>query len=242
MADKEIKRKERITTGIAGFDKATKGGIIRGSINLITGGPGTGKTIFASHFLWEGIVKYDENVLFISLEEEVDALRKDLSSTGMDFEKMHNEGKCHFVYFGPYSSSDLQAKLTREITRVNAKRVVIDSISVFAMALKNDYEIRKEIYLLTNLLKKLDCTVIMTSEIVGQVPLDISTGGSLSRYGVEEFVCDSVITVHNSGLGGPVDRALRIVKMRRTNHVKGPVPMKITDHGMEVNLPKNAKF
>lgn len=239
MAEKEG---ARVPTGVVGFDRATFGGFVNGSVNLISGGPGTGKTIIGAHFIWEGIKQYNENGLFISLEEDMASIKKDMMVFGMDFDQVEQSGKCKFLYFGPFSSMDFQTKLTKEVTAVKAKRVVIDSISVFAMGLRDQYEIRKSIYVLINLLKKLDCTVIMTSEIVGDLPLDVSGGGgALSRYGVEEFVCDSVITTHSSGLGGASDRALRIVKMRRTDHVKGPIPMKITKKGIEV-LSKDERY
>ena len=127
--------------------------------------------------------------------------------------------------------------MAEEIPKSKAKRVVIDSISVFGMALNDLYRIRKQIYFLANMLQKLGATTILTSEIVGEAPLDISSSGrdgSFSRYGVEEFIADSVITLHNSGLGGSGDRAIRIVKMRRTNHTKGPIPFEIGNQGIKI--------
>jgi KaiC/GvpD/RAD55 family RecA-like ATPase len=84
-------------------------------------------------------------------------------------------------------------------------------------------------------LAKLDCTTLITSETIGEAPIDItSRDGSLSRHGVEEFILDGVVSFHNSGLGGEGDRAIRVVKMRRTNHTKGPNAMSISDKGIRV--------
>ena len=78
--------------------------------------------------------------------------------------------------------------------------------------------------------------VLLTAEINGEAPLDItsSDGSSLSRDGIVEFIADSVITVHNSGIGGEGDRAIRVLKMRRTNHTKGPGPMSISKKGVNI--------
>ena len=123
--------------------------------------------------------------------------------------------------------------LEEEVKNLNAKRVVIDPTSILGMGLENDFEVRKQLYSLSLKLKKLDCTSLLTSEIVGDAP--ISEGvGKLSRFDVEEFVCDGVITMHYAGLGGVGDRAIRVVKMRKTDHVKGPVPIKITNEGIKV--------
>jgi len=73
----------------------------------------------------------------------------------------------------------------------------------------------------------------MTSEIPDQGTGD-SDVSKISRFGVEEFLCDSVIVLHSAGLGGDADRAVRIVKMRRTNHTKGPIPMEIGKGGIAV--------
>ena len=59
-------------------------------------------------------------------------------------------------------------------------------------------------------------------------------GGKISRYEVEEFLCDSVIVLYYAGIGGASDRAIRVIKMRRTNHKRGPVPMEIGKSGLKI--------
>jgi len=223
--------KNRVSTGIPGFDDLIGGGFLPDSVNLISGGTGTGKTIFALQFLYAGVIK-GESGLFISMEEDLSDLKDDARALGWDFDRFEQEGRITFLYVYPYNLSDFQSQLISEITKVNAKRVVIDSTSVFGMALEDDYEVRKQLYTFASQLKRLKCTALLTSEIVGEPSLDNS--GLLSRFGVEEFVSDSVILLYYSGLGGEGDRALRIMKMRRTNHVKGIIPFKITDKGIAV--------
>jgi len=226
----------RIKTNIPGFDKHIEGGFVENSMNLISGGPGTGKTIFGMQFLHEGIMRNKEKGLFVSFEEEFDNLIGDALIFGWDFKKMEKERKCFFISCKPMEEPNLQARIATIIKRNKVKRVVIDSISVFAMMFKNDeYRVRREFYKLANFLKNMGCTVLLTAEINGEAPLDITSGGgSLSRDGIVEFITDSIITVHNSGIGGEGDRAIRVLKMRRTNHAKGPIPMSITKKGMKI--------
>lgn len=228
---------DRVPTGITGFDKLVEGGFLRGSTNLIAGGTGSGKSIFCMSFIYNGATKYNEPGLYISFEETAQSLKEDARVFGWDFDKLEKTKKAKIVFMTPYSTTDLQAVLSEEIEKSKAKRIVIDSASVLAMSLEGDYRVRKQIYFLVSTLQKLGCTSMLVSEIVGEAPIDISSSsrdGSFSRYGVEEFVADSVTTLHNSGLGGEGDRAIRVVKMRRTNHAKGPVPFEIGKEGIKV--------
>lgn len=226
---------QRVKTGIPGFDKLSEGGFVEGSINLLSGGPGTGKTIFSMQYLYNGATKFNENGLFISFEENLNGLKLDASVFDWDFTELEKQGLCKFITFKPFNNPSLMDDLVKVIRKLNIKRVVIDSISVFSMAFRNDvFRTRKELYGLCNLLEELGVTTVLTSEITGEAPLDISSSGGLSRDGLVEFIADSVITLHNSGIGGESDRAIRILKMRRTNHEKSPIPMSININGVSI--------
>ncbi len=220
---------KRVPTGISGLDKIISGGFIPNSVNLVSGGAGTGKTVFALQFLYEG-AKRGEKVLFISMEEDLNDLKDDAKIFGWDFNKLEDEGKAKFVYIYPYEITNFQTLLINEITRVNAKRVVIDSTSVLGMALDNEFEVRKQLYALASQLKRVGCTSILTSEIVD------TEANKFSRFGVEEFVADSVITMHylKNPKNNKVTRAMKIIKMRRTLIPHDPIKIKITKSGIKV--------
>ncbi|MBI4144830.1 hypothetical protein HY493_01330 [Candidatus Woesearchaeota archaeon] len=227
----------RLPTHIPGFDTLCNGGFVHDSVNLITGGTGTGKTIFCLQFLHNQLMQ-GKRGLYISFEENLDALVGDAMLFGWDFAKLQKEGKCWFITFQPVTGPGLQAEFVHLIQEKKIDIVIVDSISVLAMMYEYNYfKMRKELYILSDTLKKLGVTALFTAEIEGEAPLDISGGGKLSRDGVVEFIADSVITVHNAGIGGESDRAIRVLKMRRTKHEKGPVPLAITEKGMEVSKP-----
>jgi circadian clock protein KaiC len=234
---KEVKRSGRFATHIPGFDPLCNGGFVDGSVNLVTGGTGTGKTIFCLQFLHNAIDRGKKG-LYVSFEENLEALIGDAREFGWDFAKLQKEGKCWFITFQPVTGPGLQAEFVHLIQEKQINVLVVDSISVLAMMYEfNYFKMRKELYILSDTLKKLGVTTLYTAEIEGEAPLDISGGGKLSRDGIVEFIADSVITVHNAGIGGESDRAIRILKMRRTKHEKGPVPLKISEKGMEVLKP-----
>ncbi|NJL43789.1 MAG: hypothetical protein HC945_00470 [Nitrosarchaeum sp.] len=132
---------ERVPTGIPGYDKLIEGGFTQDSVNLIAAGPGCGKTIFCMQFLWNGLAKYNEPGLFISFEENLVDLKKDALSFGWDFEKFIEQGRCNFIYYHPYEVRDIHAELERQIRAIGAKRVVIDSTSVYGMTMETEFEV-----------------------------------------------------------------------------------------------------
>ncbi len=230
---------ERCQTGVPGFDDLCQGGLVRNSVNVILGGPGAGKTSFLMQFLWNGVNMYKENGLYISFEPDVIELFKDASAYGWDFEKLDVRGLCKFMKVSPQTTlGELQKELTRAITKFGVKRICFDPISLFAATESSDLKARLSIFELTSLFKRLGVTVLLSDE----TPSQDTEGGVVSseRSQFVKFLTDGVIDLYSSGLGGVSDRAVRIAKMRRTNHSRGPVPMQITDKGVVV-LGKKSK-
>jgi KaiC/GvpD/RAD55 family RecA-like ATPase len=238
MAKKRAKSKKpkvsvennRVPTGIPGFDSLVQGGLNKASVNLVSGGTGCGKTIFGLQYLWEGITKFNEPGVFCSTEEDLTDLKLDAKKFGWDFDELEKQKKCIFIYFNPYESSDIKGHLEQAIKKIGAKRVIIDSISVFGMGLDNEFEVRKALYDLALFLKETGCTTIMTSEIVEE-------GGAvkLSRFGVEEFLCDSITIIRFESMGGDYSRSLIIRKMRRTKNDEDVHPVEISSKGIVVH-------
>jgi len=228
-----VKLDERVPTFIPGYDKLISGGFLKKSVNLFSGGPGTGKSIFCLQYLYYGLTKANQKGLYISFEEDINELKLDAKSFGWDFEEYEKKGMIKFIYLYPYEVTNLHSKLVSELTKFDAKRVVIDSTSTFGMALEGEYEIRKELYALASHLKRFDCSSILTSEIINETNMDQTR--TLSRFGVEEFIADSVTTLHYLRSGTSNNRAIRVVKMRRTNNFKGALPFTITPKGIQID-------
>ena len=175
----------RVKTGIPGLDPLIGGGFLPNSVNLITGGTGTGKTIFCSQFLFAGLQKGESGV-YISLEEDPDDIKEDASEFGWDFAPYEKKGLFRILYHDPAQVTNIGPVIMDEIKNVNAKRLVVDSVSLLGLTIDSPSQIRKRILSITNSVKRSGCTVILVSEIP-------EGSKSLSRFGVEEFVSDSVI-------------------------------------------------
>jgi KaiC/GvpD/RAD55 family RecA-like ATPase len=227
----ELHKTERVSTGITGLDKLMQGGYIPNDVYLVTGGTGTGKTIFCSQFLWDGLKK-GENCIFFSLEEKPYDVLYDAIDLGMDFKPYIEKKKFLIEYQDPFEMADITTLVKEKIKKMNAKRVVIDSTSIFGMVFQNEHELRNRLYELIKALKEVDIDIVAL--LTAEIPEDSK---ALSRFGVEEFVVDGVILLNYMGIGGEIDRSIIIRKMRRTNHYKDVVPFEISKTGIVVKKP-----
>ena len=221
---------ERIETGIPGLDRLIGGGFIKGSTVLLCGSTGTGKTIFSCQFIWHGLQK-GENGVYLTLEEDKEDIIKCAQDFGWDFKKYIQEKKLIVESIFPSSLEEIKDTIRELIKRVNAKRFVLDSLSVAAMGWKETEAvpiIRRGIFELAKTLKDLKVTSILISEIP-------EGENRLSRLGVEEFVVDGIIKLHYLEFSmGNVPRSLIIRKMRRTSHETDIFPFEITSKGIVV--------
>lgn len=217
---------ERIATGIPGLDELIEGGFPKGSVILLSGTCGTGKTLTSIQFLWHGI-QNGENGVYISFEEPVEQVKESVKEFGWDLEKAEKEGKLIMMRYDPFHVEDIIDIILSSVRKVNAKRLVIDSISALGMYIRDPTEVRRSIYTLVSNIYKLGCTTVLTSEIL---PDQLE----LSRFGVEEFLADGVIVYYYTRVNTYFARAITIWKMRYTNHSQRIHPYKITEKGIVV--------
>lgn len=217
---------ERIPSGIPGLDRLIEGGFWKGSTVLISGGAGTGKTIFCVQYLMEGL-RRGEKCMFITLEQKPEDVIGDVKRFGWDLKKYVQEKRLYLEYQDPFQLTDITSPLLDTIKQHDIERVVIDSTAVFGMYYKDPFEVRKQLYKLLTGLKDIGVTCLLTSEL----PEDAK---SLARFGVEEFIVDGLIMLSFVGIGGQEFGNVQVRKMRRTKHATAWYPMDITNKGIIV--------
>jgi KaiC/GvpD/RAD55 family RecA-like ATPase len=221
---------KRVSTGIDGLDGLIEGGFVQGSVNMVTGSTGTGKTIFGTQFMWCGLQK-GETCVYITMEEDPIDIKEDVASFGWDFAKYEKRGLCRVIYHDPAQVNNLSSVMTEEISKLKANRLVIDSTSIMGLNIEKPSQVRRRLFGVVSALKNHDgCTALVLTE----VPEDSK---ALSRWGVEEFVVDGVIVLNYLGIGEEFNRSMMIRKMRRTNHGKDIYPFEITSQGIILKAP-----
>ncbi len=228
---------QKIRTMIEGFDDISHGGLPVGRTTLVSGTSGTGKTLLAVQFLYNGIVYFDEPGVFITFEESPTDIIKNAYSFGWDIQQFVNAGKLFILDASPdpegqdvVGNFDLSALIERiqyAIRKYKAKRVSIDSVTAVFQQYDAASVVRREIFRLVARLKQVGATTIMTTERVDEY-------GQVARFGVEEFVSDNVVIVRNVLEGERRRRTIEILKLRGTTHMKGEYPFTITNSGINI--------
>jgi KaiC/GvpD/RAD55 family RecA-like ATPase len=200
---------ERINSGINGLDELVRGGFPKWSTILVSGAPGTGKTIFSLQFLVNGVIQSEEKGVYISLEEDVGRIKRYIYSTfGWPLEELEKEKKLLLVKSDIYDFENFKTLIETNVEKISAERIVIDPLTVISLFFERPIEIRRSLLDLDRLLKRLNCTTLLTCEIP-------EGSNSISSFGIEEFTCDGIVLLSYS-LGFP--RGITIRKMRATDH------------------------
>ncbi|HSO93529.1 MAG TPA: circadian clock protein KaiC [Candidatus Dormibacteraeota bacterium] len=222
---------KRVPTYLEGFDLIAGGGLPKGRLTLLAGTAGSGKTIFATQFLVEGIRQAGENVVFVTFEESSEDLRQNVAGFGWDIAGWEREGRWAFVdgsqvahdegsVVGSYDLGGLLARIELAVVKMKAKRVVLDSFSAVLHQFPDLATIRSEFFLIASRLKSLGTTAIVTAERATDY-------GDISRSGVEEFVADNVILLRNVLEDQKRHRTVEVLKFRGAGHLRGEFPATI---------------
>jgi circadian clock protein KaiC len=240
MAFARTTRLEKSLTGIAGFDEVTNGGLPKGRPTIVCGGPGCGKTMFALEFLVRGATDFNEPGVLLTFEETSEEMGKNVRSFGFDLKGLAAKRKLVTDYVriepseiqetGEYDLEGLFIRLQHAVESIGAKRVVLDTIEAIFSGFSNTGMLRAEIRRLFRWLKDRGLTTVVTAE---------KGEGSLTRYGLEEYVSDCVIFLDHRVTDQISTRRLRVVKYRGSSHNADEIPFLIDERGFSV-LPSSA--
>ena len=213
--DRTTAETKRLKTGISKLDDLLGEGIPLGSTLLVAGVAGTGKTVLGLEFLYRGARAGEKGIVF-SFEETEERLHATAQGLGWDLDGEIDRGMVEIVFI-PQPDVMVEGHLLMMRERVQAlgaRRVVVDSLSVFLHKVKDTQIAREKTFQLA--------TIVQNAQAVGFFATDIPYGSSqLSRFGVEETVVDGVILLTSSEEAFERQRYMEIYKLRNTAHSKG---------------------
>jgi circadian clock protein KaiC len=236
---------DRVSSGIEKLDWLLSGGFPKNTTTLVSGTPGSGKTIMCYHYIAEGL-KNGENCLYLTSDERVDNILKQAKELGFDFQSFYDGGQLRFMYLD-LDKIDIHKEMEDEIKQGGYRRVVLDSLTPVAempVWVSGVHEImpsetpmttkkpptgsipatRVHIRRILNIINKGDCTSMVTSEVP-------EGSRSLSRDTISEFLVDGILLLD---LDTTMDRRkLTIRKMRATGHTLKPQDIMITERGIQ---------
>jgi circadian clock protein KaiC len=226
-----LAKPERQPTGVPGMDEMIGGGIIAGDAVLLTGPAGSGKSTIATQFLVAGLSNGENGVIAV-FEEYPEEYIARASARNPDIARMVKEGKLEIIYLRPLDLSVDEAlfSILEAVDRLGARRVVIDSLSGFEVALAPTFreDFRESLYRLVGTLTATGVTVFMTAEV--------SEAFREARFTSENvsFITDAIIVQRYVEIEGELGRVMAVIKMRGSDHSHEFRRYEVTQRGVIV--------
>lgn len=229
----------KVATGIPGFDYVVEGGLPENRAALVSGNSGSGKSLFAAQFLVEGIRQFGEPAVFVTFEERPERIRSNLGSFGWTIERWEEKGLWAFADISPEPSQPIVAgalelgalvpRIEYAVNQVGARRLVLDSVERLFSQVTDSSVVRQSLGQLMDATERMGVTTVITAERPGDQ-------GPLTRFGVEEFVSDTVILLRNELDAEKRRRTVEVFKMRGASHQKGEFPFTISAEAEGVSV------
>ncbi|MBI2184619.1 MAG: AAA family ATPase [Thaumarchaeota archaeon] len=220
---------ERIKSGVPGLDGLMEGGVPKGSITILAGNTGSGKTIFGTQFIHNGAVQYNEKGVYATLEEDAATFKENMRRFGFNLDQLEKSGKIMILDHEMLRSGGLDVNLrfiTEKMRDLKATRLVIDSLTAFLAACEEKLAYRSALYLMHDQLKGNEYTTLMT--------VSVPSGSQTLGMGIEEFMADGVIQLENVVQELEIRTRFVIRKMRGTGHSRKFHRVMFLPSGLEI--------
>jgi circadian clock protein KaiC len=225
---RHVKGKRRLSSGVRELDALMGGGIPEGDSLLLAGPSGSGKSVLSSQFIAEGLRKGEPGIAAVFEEIPSEYIER-AARFGFDFATPQREGKLKIIYLRPLDLSvdETVHEIVHSVREIGCKRLVIDSLVGFEMALAPGFrtDFRESLYRMIGALTRLGVTIVSTVEIEENF-----TSMGLSNYAVS-FLDDDIVRLRYVSINGQLRKMLIVVKMRRSQHSIDMYGYEITSKG-----------
>lgn len=199
---------KRLSTGSPAIDKMMGGGIYQGSVTLVSGISGTGKTVLSVQFLTNAI-QAGHKALLVSLDEHPRQLIRNAKSLGFDLQPLVDQGTLFIHYESPLELElDVHFdRIVKLVEQENIDCVVFDSIAVYEMTSRN--EVADYLYALASFFKNRLATTLFnyeSPELLGVSQISEELKGS--------HLVDNIILLNYVEISTVLRRALAVPKVR----------------------------
>jgi circadian clock protein KaiC len=232
-------RRRRLSIGIPQLDTMLGGGILEGDSLLVAGPSGTGKSAMATQFIAEGLRQGEPGIMAI-FEERPEGYTQRAGTFGLNLRVALQKGTLETLYLRPLDLSvdETMQEILDAIKRIGAKRLVIDSLVGFEMALAPSFraDFRESLYRMIGALTGAGITILSTVEVE-----DSFTELQFSHYAIS-FLTDDIIRMRYVEIDGQLRKVMFVVKMRGGNHSKDIREYVITEKGLVVIHPRRTDY
>lgn len=223
--------RRRLSSGVPELDAMLGGGIPEGDSVLVAGPSGTGKSVLATQFIAEGLRRGEPGIVAI-FEERPDEYAGRAASLGMNFDEHRRDDRLTILYLRPLDLSvdEAMREIVDAVERTGAKRLVIDSLAGFELALAPGFraEFRESLYRMIGALTRSGVTIVSTIEVI-----ESFTELPLSQHTIS-FLSDDIIRLRYVEIDGQLRKVLVVVKLRAGDHSKDIREYEITSAGVRI--------
>ena len=229
-----VKGRSRLSTGVRELDTLMGGGIPQGDSLLVAGPSGAGKTVLGIQFIAEGLARGEPGIVAM-FEERPNEFMQRAASFGFDLEKYLKDGSLRPIYLRPLDLSvdETVHEIVNTVKEIGCKRLVIDSLVGFEMALAPDFrtDFRESLYRMIGALTRLGVTILSTVEVEENF-----TSMGLSNFAIS-FLADDILRLRYASIKGQLRKIMVVVKMRRSQHSIDVCSYEVTSKGLAIGEP-----
>lgn len=233
QTDEKPRGQRRLSTGLPELDKMMGGGIPEGDSLLVAGSTGTGKSLLGTKFIVNGLEQGEPGIVAM-FEERPDEYAERAASFGLDLVTPQKDGRLKLLYIRPLDLSvdETVREIIDTVKAIGAKRLVIDSLAGFEMALAPGFraDFRESLYRMIGALTRIGVTILSTVEVQ-----EVFTGFTLSSYAIS-FLSDDIVRLRFVSINGQLRKMMVVIKMRRSGHSKDMREFEITSEGLVIGL------
>ncbi|WP_435126198.1 RAD55 family ATPase [Halobaculum sp. D14] len=222
---------DTVKTGVDGLDSILNGGLVKDATVLVSGNPGTGKSLFGIQYLYTGVTEFDEQGIYISFEENEADIREAAESIGFsEWGSLVDDGdikvydKSHMLREGDFTST--MDTLLEDFGEQAYDRLVLDSLTMFELFFETEQEKRTYLLKFSDILKQNGLTSLLINEQGAVFPE--------TEIGLENFLTDGNIYFIQTPTDSGVNRYVWVAKMRKQDIDTDIFPMEIADGGIKV--------